>query len=695
MDEYLKNASQVVQKTSLPSISSLSIGCHFDSQSTLFNVLWKQTNYEISKARQFLTSYEFDKEKGIKRIPLFPIPYDAGILEKISPSRKLKACIKKQENTTSKKEEFVLEISSEDKISQTINLSTFDKHGSIHADPYFGGFEWTADEEKLVYVAEKKKPKNVGFFDRVPEEEKKDNGDKKDSKKDSKTVGEKFNYEESWGEMLSEVTNTCLVVVNIKDETVRIVDGIPDDICPAQPQWLGNKTLLFTGYNIQPFRLGLRVCECRESKVFCVAMNDDENETKEICPARKDVSDHSARISISMEKIVFIRRELKSTGNLHRGAEQLILYDIQNETEKVIFGNEELMFTHNLPNKCWLTDNIHVVFPNDRNGVQYAVVINTQTGNVLKEMECNTLYSVESDIIFMVCHKLDSAGATIKLGHFKNKELHIYQENPKKDEIIEYGRLIDQNNMVSYFLQPTNIKKPMPLVVIPHGGPHVMSTDAFRATCAAFVHLGYAVLLCNYRGSTGFSKDDLNALPGNVGDIDIKDVQNVVNMFLQQQGDAINRKQIFAFGGSHGGFIGAHLVGQYPDFYCAAALLNPVIDMAAMMMVTDIPDWAFVENGIPYEQGSIPSPEIYKEMVQRSPIIHLKNVKAPILLLIGGKDLRVPPSQGKSYYRLLKANGKTVKLLCYPEDSHPLLSIETSGDFFLNVCRWFKSHERE
>ena len=693
MDEYLKNASQIVQKTSLPSMLSVKIGSHFDSQAMLFNVLWKQTNYEISKARNFLTSYEFDKEKGIKRIPLFPIPYDAGILEKVSPSRRLKACIKKQENTSTKKEEFILEISSENKITQTINLSTFDKHGSIHADAYFGGFEWTSDEEKLVYVAEKKKPKNVGFFDRTTEK-KKDEEDK-ESKEDSKTIGEKFNYEESWGEMLNEVTNTCLVVVNIKDETVHVVDGIPENICPAQPQWLANKTLIYTGYNTRPFRLGLRVCECRESKVFSVTMNDSGNEIKEFCPGQKDVSDHSARINISTESIVFIRRKLNSSGNLHRGDEQLILYNIKDETEKLIFGNEVPMFTHDLPKKCWLNDNIHVVVPNDRSGVQYAVVINTQTGSVLTEMECNTLYGVESDIIIMACHRLNSAGATIKLGQFENKEIHVYQEKPQKDEIIEYGTLIDQNNIVSYFMLPTNVKESMPLVVIPHGGPHVMSTDAFRSSCAAFVHLGYAVLLCNYRGSTGFSKNDLNALHGNVGDIDIKDVQNVVEIFLEQQGEAINCKQIFAFGGSHGGFIGAHLVGQYPDFYSAAALLNPVIDMAAMMMVTDIPDWAFVESGVPYEQGSIPSPEIYKEMVQRSPIIHLKKVKAPVLLLIGGKDLRVPPSQGKSYYRLLKANGKTAKLLYYPEDSHPLLSIETSGDFFLNVCRWFYTHRRE
>lgn len=695
MEDYLNKVSTAVQNASLPSISNISVANYDSSSETLLNVVWKQTNYEISKARQFVTSYTFDSNKGLKTIPMFPTQTNSAILEKVSPSKKLKAFVHKIENATTKKEEFILEIGSYNSILQTINLSSFDKHGSIYSDQYFSGIDWSADESKLVYVAEKKRSKNSGFFDRKPLQNESESESEEDKVKDSKTsCGEKYNYEESWGEMLNDITNPILIIFNLKTETMEVVDDIFDNICPSQPQWIDQDTVLFTGYHTEPFRLGLRCCECRLSNVYTLSLKEVGKKITKICPNESEVSDHSARISNSKEKIVFIRRILNPEGNSHRGNELLILYSILDGTSKVIFGEKALMFSHDLPKNCWLSDDVHVVISNDMNGLKYAMIIDIMKGEIKEKIQCNALFNVESDLIFMMNQELDSAGATLKLGHFKEGKTTVYSEPIQKDEAMEYGKMVNEHGVVSFFLVPKNLDKPCPLVVIPHGGPHVMCSNNFNQSTSVFAKLGYAVLLCNYCGSTGFTKSTLNSLIGSIGNLDIKDVHNCVQMFISDHGSLINRKQIYIYGGSHGGFIGAHLVGQYPEFYCAAALLNPVIDIASMMMVTDIPDWTFLECGIPYSQGTIPSKEIYTEMIRRSPIIHLKNIKAPIILCIGGKDLRVPPSQGKSFYRLLQANGKIAKLLFYPEDSHPLMNIETNGDFFVNVCKWFYEHKR-
>ena len=700
MDSYLKEFSSVFQETCLPSILNISVSNNSRSESTLFNVIWKQTNFEISKTRKFAVPYKFDEVSGtpISKFPLFPIQYDGGVMEKTSLSKTFKASIKKQENSSSKKEEFVLEIFSAEKIVQTINLSTFDKHGQVLSDPYFSTLEWSPNEEKLLYIAERKKVKNEGFFDRKvkdkkgEEEDKIDNSEK--SKKAETTTGEKYNYEETWGELLNDITSTVVVVVDLKEETVEVVKGIPDHVCPAQPCWLSDNAIIFTGYNTNPFRLGLRVCECRPSKIYTI--NLEEKVTKELFSTDSnkngDVSDHSARINASKKSMIFIRRQLNDFGNLHRGHEKLMLYDINDDSLKELL-EKELLFLHSLPSQCWLSDEVHFVISNDRDGLEFACIVNSKTNKFIKEIPCNGLYGVESNLVFMVQHELDSAKATLKLATLKGDSVVIYQEILQKDESITYGNIKDDHGIVSYYMTPSNSDKPTPLVVYPHGGPHVMASNSYRASAAAFVKLGYSVLLCNYRGSTGFGKENLDALPGNVGDMDVKDVHHFVEMFLEKFKDCVDERNIFVFGGSHGGFIGGHLVGQYPDFYRAAALLNPVTDMSAMMMVTDIPDWTFVESGLPYQQGTIPTPEILSEMVKKSPVSHLKNVKAPVLLLVGGKDMRVPPSQGKSYYRLLKANGKTTKLLYYPEDSHPLLNIETTGDFFVNVLKWFHTHK--
>lgn len=69
----------------------------------------------------------------------------------------------------------------------------------------------------------------------------------------------------------------------------------------------------------------------------------------------------------------------------------------------------------------------------------------------------------------------------------------------------------------------------------------------------------------------------------------------------------------------------------------------------------------YVEAGEEYTFIKNPSPEILKKMRESSPIMHVNKVRAPTLLQIGSKDLRVPPSQGIEFYHSLKANGTKTK----------------------------------
>ena len=182
----------------------------------------------------------------------------------------------------------------------------------------------------------------------------------------------------------------------------------------------------------------------------------------------------------------------------------------------------------------------------------------------------------------------------------------------------------------------------------------------------------------------------LYSLPGKIGVQDVQDVKKVTELFLDQCDDICDRENIFLFGGSHGGFLSAHLIGQFSDYYRAAVMRNPLIDISAMPAATDIIDWTYFETGLPYQQDILPTSESVRIMLEKSPITLIKNIKAPILLCIGLKDARVPPkSQGIMYYKLLKANNKKVKMLAYPNDAHSLATVETEGDFFVNTCKWF------
>ena len=257
----------------------------------------------------------------------------------------------------------------------------------------------------------------------------------------------------------------------------------------------------------------------------------------------------------------------------------------------------------------------------------------------------------------------------------------------------------------------------LPTVVYPHGGPHAAWSTTFHRRSAFLALSGYVVLKVNYRGSTGFGAAALSSLLGRVGDQDVEDVLLVLDTLLANNSAARNEaagsasasdaldlncvlpaERVAYVGGSHGGFIGAHILGQRPAAFRCAVLRNPVCNIASMVGVTDIPDWCFVEAGLPYDFSAVPtaSPEQLATMWRKSPIQHVHSVTAPVLVCIGANDRRVPPSNGREWFQALRfhqaqrrsaaraaepataahADERRSRMLWYPNESHPLAGVE-------------------
>ncbi|KAL4260391.1 peptidase S9C family protein [Pleurotus pulmonarius] len=229
-----------------------------------------------------------------------------------------------------------------------------------------------------------------------------------------------------------------------------------------------------------------------------------------------------------------------------------------------------------------------------------------------------------------------------------------------------------------------------PLITVPHGGPHYTPTTAFSAATIALALEGYTLSLPNYTGSLGFGEQYVQALRGNCGSLDVEDciasVRHLVDLGIAKFG----KGQQFVSGGSHGGFLAAHLIGQYPDVFSAAVLRNPVISCGELA-ISDIPDWAFSELGLPFAPDSLVTPEIYEHLYRASPIAHVDNVSAKVLLLIGGSDMRVPPPQAIRYYHALKGRSKEVEMLWFEKEGHPLEGVEATEVGWEVARDWFKS----
>lgn len=233
-----------------------------------------------------------------------------------------------------------------------------------------------------------------------------------------------------------------------------------------------------------------------------------------------------------------------------------------------------------------------------------------------------------------------------------------------------------------------------PLIVIPHGGPHSVSSTthvpSYGFLCS---HGGYALLLVNYRGSTGFGQSSIVALPGQIGTMDVKDVISAT--CAVKESGLVDSTRIGICGGSHGGFLTAHVTSQYPKFFRAAVMRNPVVNLASMVTTTDIPDWCHVEAGGSLYNWKEYKPPTLEEVVsfyKKSPVQYIRNVETPTLVALGMKDLRVPPSQGLEWYHSLRSMGVLTKLLMYDNDDHAIDGVASDADHWVNIKRWFDEH---
>jgi dipeptidyl aminopeptidase/acylaminoacyl peptidase len=121
-----------------------------------------------------------------------------------------------------------------------------------------------------------------------------------------------------------------------------------------------------------------------------------------------------------------------------------------------------------------------------------------------------------------------------------------------------------------------------PWVLRPHGGPHAACMDLFNVEISLLLASGVAVILPNYRGSLGYGAAFAQALIGHVGEMDVTDCAALTRAALQQFSAELDPDRGAVYGGSHGGFLTAWLLGSaaHSELYACGVLWNPVVDLA-------------------------------------------------------------------------------------------------------------------
>jgi dipeptidyl aminopeptidase/acylaminoacyl peptidase len=254
--------------------------------------------------------------------------------------------------------------------------------------------------------------------------------------------------------------------------------------------------------------------------------------------------------------------------------------------------------------------------------------------------------------------------------------------------LISY-QSFDGTVISAYLWLPFNLKRDgrAPAVVLPHGGPIGQTIDDFNRTAAALTSRGYVCIAPNVRGSTGYGAAFQRA---NIGDLGGGDLQDEVfaARFLIATGYA-DAAKIGIVGGSYGGFMVLMALARTARMWAAGVDSYGIVNWQTTLQNED----PFLQE---YDKALLGDSRKDKALYQtQSPITHLKRVRAPLLVLHGDNDIRVPKEESEQVVALIQAQHGAVAAHYYPNEGHGFSKRENQIDALERTVGWLDRYLKE
>ncbi len=233
----------------------------------------------------------------------------------------------------------------------------------------------------------------------------------------------------------------------------------------------------------------------------------------------------------------------------------------------------------------------------------------------------------------------------------------------------------DGLKLVSYLTLPVGTDtdadgvpdKPLPLVLDVHGGPWARDGWGYNASHQWLANRGYAVLSVNYRGSTGFGKNFINAANGEWAGKMHDDLLDAVNWAVDQK--IAVKDKVAIMGGSYGGY--ATLVGLAftPDtFACGVDIVGPSSLVTLMNNVP--PYWYQFMPVMKQRVGDWTTEAGQADLLAKSPLSKVDQITKPLLIGQGANDPRVTQLEADQIVAAMEAKGIPVTYALYPDEGH-------------------------
>ena len=232
-----------------------------------------------------------------------------------------------------------------------------------------------------------------------------------------------------------------------------------------------------------------------------------------------------------------------------------------------------------------------------------------------------------------------------------------------------------------------NANKKYPLVVVLHGGPQTMWSNAwgYRWNAQVFSAPGYVTLMINRRGSTGYGQKFTDEITNDWGGKAYVDVMDGVDYTLKKY-PFCDGNRMAAVGGSYGGYM-ANWIATHTGRFKAIISHAGIYDKNAMYATEEL--W-FEEHdmqGLPWT-----NPESYRKWAPLTYAADLAKYKTPTLVIAGERDYRVPYTQSLEFFNTLQREGVPSKLVVYPDEGHWILRPQNAAFWYKTFLDWLATY---
>ena len=237
-----------------------------------------------------------------------------------------------------------------------------------------------------------------------------------------------------------------------------------------------------------------------------------------------------------------------------------------------------------------------------------------------------------------------------------------------------------------YVVKPANYVegRKYPVAFLIHGGPQGSFSNgwSYRWNPQTYAGQGFAVVMIDFHGSTGYGQAFTDAISGHWGDRPLEDLQKGYAHALKKY-RFLDSNRACALGASYGGYMVNWIAGNWPEPWKCLVNHDGVFDTRMMGYATE--ELWFTE----WENGGTPFdvPQNYEKF---NPVNHVAKWRVPMLVVQGELDYRIPPEQGIATFTALQRKGIESQLLLFPDENHWVLKPQNSILWHDTVNSWLK-----